>query len=185
MNPRVQEVLEILARNCASLHNFSILLQTNAFDVLMRSSERRTSEEAAGLPSPINSPRNKKEELWNAIVLFLNDRNLKWQSKEVTTSGQALVKALVSTLWYIDGHHDVFGQRGFEIPKLFEGFQKYNTPQLSKHRKRERGNLSATEIQTLCNELFGCLQGVYWVRPQWVAFKEDVEQLAIFNVKIC
>ena len=92
--------------------------------------------------------------------------------------GNSFVQALTDTLWTVDGHHDVFSSQGFALPKLFHAFNGYNCPELSKHRKRSRGNLSSSVLQSLSSHLFHCLQGCYWDRENWKQLKPAVEKLA-------
>ena len=53
----------------------------NAFQILMASQARRMSQT---LPSMITEPRNKKEELHNAIIQFCEKDNLCWTPSELT-----------------------------------------------------------------------------------------------------
>ena len=43
---------------------------------------------------------------------------------------------------YIDGHHAAFENRSFPLQEVFNHYSGYNTPELSKHRKRKVGNMS-------------------------------------------
>ena len=92
--------------------------------------------------------------------------------------GSSLVQALTDTLWMVDGHHDVFSKQGFSLPAFANEFVGYNCPEMSKHRKRSRGNLSCSSLQSLQTHLFDCLQCPYWERESWKALKPDVEKLA-------
>ena len=66
------------------------------------------------------------------------------------------MKAMVDTLWQIDGQHDIFKSRNFPISSCFHLFSGYNQPHLSKHCKRERQNMSFTQL-SLCDSLFGSM----------------------------
>ena len=63
------------------------------------------------LPSTIAEPRNKKQHLRNDVISFLSNQELKWHGSEIPSSGEAFMKAMVDTLWQIDGQHDVFKSR--------------------------------------------------------------------------
>ena len=41
----------------------------------------------------------------------------------------------------------MFKDRGFQIPGVFSCFTGYNTPEASKHRKRQVGNMSGVEAE--------------------------------------
>ena len=130
------------------------------------------------LPPKIAEPKNKKQQLRNDVISFLSNKELKWHGSEIPSSGEAFMKAMVDTLWQIDGQHDVFKSRNFPIPSCFDSFNGYNQPHLSKHRKRDRQNMSSTSLRVSADSLFGCLQGVYWEQRGWKEFKPNVEKLA-------
>ena len=130
------------------------------------------------LPSTIAEPRNKKQQLRNDVISFLSNQELKWHGSEIPSSGEAFMKAMVDTLWQTDGQHGVFKSRNSPFPSCFDSFNGYNQPHLSKHRKRERQNMSSTSLRLSADSLFGCLQGVYWEQRGWKEFKPNVERLA-------
>lgn len=130
------------------------------------------------LPDTITNPKTNKQKLMNNVILFLAEKDCKWRNSEVSSAGQSLVNALTDTLWMIDGHHQVLGSQGHKIPTTFGQFVGYNKPELSKHRKRQVGNLSSSVLRSLSSHLFHCLQGGYWHRSAWVQMKDDVEGLA-------
>lgn len=127
------------------------------------------------LPQTIADPKTKKQKLYNDIIQFLSG---KWRSDEVATVGTAFVRALVDTLWAIDGLHSVLASRNVMIPSIFHPFTGYNLPQMSKHRKRTIENLSSTQLRICADSLFGCLQGGYWEQSGWRNLKPAVEELA-------
>ena len=116
----------------------------DAFAILMRSSRLLAQPT---LPSTIAEPKNKKQQLRNDVISFLSNKGLKWHGSEIPSSGEAFVKAMVDTLWLIDGQHDFFRSLNFFIPSCFDSFNGYNQPHLSKHRKRERQNMSSTSLR--------------------------------------
>ena len=129
------------------------------------------------LPSLVEEPRTNKQKLWNDIIRFLSEKSCKWKNAELSSCGSGLLHALTNALWYIDGQHDVFQKQGYPIPTSLSVFVNYNRPDLSKHRKRERGNMSCTVLKSLSSHLFACLQGVYWSRDHWKEIKPSIEQL--------
>ena len=55
----------------------------------------------------IAKPRNKKQQLRNDIISFLSNQELKWHGSEIPSSGEAFMKAMVDTLWQIDGQQEI------------------------------------------------------------------------------
>ena len=104
----------------------------NAFQIMMASQlvQRKLSEP----PLPINTPKNKKDKMFNDIVTLFNQKKWKW-SNEGDTHGKKFINDLRDALWYIDGHHSILEQRSCSIPEPFNKFVGYNTPEKSKHRK--------------------------------------------------
>ena len=73
-------------------------------------------------------------------------------------------------MWYLDGHHDTITEKAPKIPELFaKRFVGYNCPELHKHRKRAKGNLSHSELSRHALSLQDKLQAS-WFRNE--AFKE-------------
>ena len=146
----------------------------NAFDVLQEGQRRL---EAKKLPSHIE-PKNKKHKLRNDIIDMLDQNALLFKHGEVSSHGEQLVHSLTDTLWYIDGHHEVFKGQNLTIPNCFDTFCGYNKPEASKHWKREIGNMSFEVLKHSSRQLFSCLQASYWDRQGWSTFRDSVEQLA-------
>lgn len=138
----------------------------------------RTELSRKSMPDPVEEPRTNKQKLWNDVIKFLQENNCKWKNAEIQSSGYNLVQALTNALWVIDGHRQVFKRQGYPIPATFDTLVNYNRPELHKHRKRERENLSSSVLKSLSSHLFTCLQGTYWERDCWVPLKSNVEQLA-------
>ena len=140
------------------------------------------------LPATVAEPRNNKQKLRNDFIAFLSNNDLKWHADKIGSSGEAFMKAIIDTFWLIDGQYDVFKSRDHPIPSSFHSFTGYNQPQPSKHRKRERENMSCTSLRLCADTRFGCLQGVYWEQSGWKEFKSDVVLLANyvdFVVELC
>ena len=101
-----------------------------------------------------------------------------WNQFDVDGAGISFVSAVVDTLWYIDGHHQVFEKQGLKIPDIFSQFIGYNVPEASKHRKRSAMNMSQCTIHSHSASLFGHLQGLYWTHPKFAILKQATEELA-------
>ena len=163
-------------RALSSIKNVSFCYPgLNAFSVLMNSARQL---QAPSLPNRISEVTNQKQKLRNYVILFLEGRQLAWQRSEVVGVGEGFVKALVDTLWYVDGHHHVVKNRSHEVPESLQHFTGYNVPESSKHRKRKVQNLSEGTICEFSNRLFRCLQGNYWESSGWKDLKLDIQSLA-------
>ena len=147
----------------------------NALQVLMCSARLL---QAPSLPNRISEVTNRKHKLYSDIITYLEERQLMWKKEEVTGVGETLVKTLVDTMWYIDGHHHVLKNRSNKIPESLEQFTGYNVPEVSKHRKRTLQNLSECTLRQLSNRLFTCLQATHWERSGWESLKSVIQALA-------
>ena len=110
----------------------------NAFDVLMQS--QAAQSQRVKLPPRIDS-RHKKDKLFNDLVDLFEEKGWTW-ADGCNTLGKSFLLKLQDVLLYIDGHHAAFETRSLPIPAVFKQFSGYNTPELSKHRKRKVGNMS-------------------------------------------
>lgn len=119
---------------------------------------------------PVINVRNKRDELYNDLLLLLKSKDLHWESEEVQ-SGTATrtIQALRDALWYVDGSHSTLSERGCTIPALFQQFNGYNKPEQHKHRKRIPSSLSREMLLSHSQALFTCLQSPFWRRPLWFA----------------
>ena len=147
----------------------------NAFQIMF-ASQRRLNQRS--LPPRKEPVRTKKDKLRNDLLVLLEQNELSWKMCDVPSVGEQLIGNLTETLWYVDGHHDVFRSRGFQLPSVYSIFTGYNTPEASKHRKRQVGNLSGEIIANHAKHLFMCQQCSYWAIPAWHTFRDDVESLA-------
>ena len=73
------------------------------------------------LPEPIPE-HNKKDKLYNDLLKLTDQKSLKLSHGDVK-SGKRYFVNLISTLWYIDGHHNSLTDRGYKIPELFKRIQ--------------------------------------------------------------
>ena len=139
---------------------------------MLMSSQRQLSQHT--LPDMIADKLNNKQTLHNEVLIFLSSKGCSWDANEVESSGKSLVTAITDTLWTIGHHHRT---QGHSIPTCFTVFVGDNCSELSKHRKREVGNMSGSVLKSLSSHLFHCLQGLYWDRPNLLLLKLDVKQL--------
>ena len=146
----------------------------NAFSVLMQSSHLRSQP---GLPQKVPE-RNKKEKLYNDILMMLEEENVAFPGDEVESSGHAFLRVVVDSLWCLDGHHDALRKQGCPIPELFSHFNGYNMPEVSKHRKRTISNLSGSTLEMLSSSLYRNLQKPFWSYEKLKSLRKNTEQLA-------
>lgn len=145
---------------------------------LSQSSEGTACSESGrmGFLSPIRV-KNKKDALFNDLVaMFVSHKALLWED-EINSHGKKLISTLRDVLWHIDGHHATFAKRALTIPSLFQKFSNYNTPELSKHCKRQTCNISSDVLQAFVEDLCLILDSNYWERPHWKQIKPSVSQL--------
>lgn len=145
----------------------------SAVDIMMRA-QKEVDSKALPARKPEN---NSKDRLYNALLTFFEDRQVKWHSSEVQRCGTALLKGLLDLLWYIDGHHHVFNQQSCPIPSVFADFQGFNRPELHGHRKRDSAKMSRVELEAYCQAVYHCFLSDYWKRDHWMGLKPEVEQL--------
>ena len=146
----------------------------DALAILM-SSQRQMS--TPGLP-PCVSVRTKKDQLFNDFVGLLKEENVAFPANEINSSGQMYTKLMVDSLWYVDGHHDTLQKQSFPVPQFFQRFVGYNTPELSKHRKRRASNMSSTMLNTLASSLFQNLQAPFWSHSSFQRLLQHTQSLA-------
>lgn len=58
----------------------------------------------------------------NDVVDWCAEHGAGWTSHSME-SGQKVVKALTSALWYLESHYQKFEAQGLAIPKTFSSFQ--------------------------------------------------------------
>ena len=130
----------------------------SAFDVLMSSQWQLALQQ---YPDTIDSPRNRKDKLSNAIIAFFKKERLCWTSSEVAHGvAKNTTKMLTDALWFLDGHQATFCDRSCDIPVVFDQFTNFNCPELSKHRKRSSVSLSSECVCVCCVGAFcacGCV----------------------------
>ena len=130
------------------------------------------------LPPLIPQPRNKKEELHNAIIQLLEKDGLAWTSSEVDCGvAGTTVKTLTDVLWYVDGHQSKFSDRGCYIPPLFEAFAGYNKPELTKHRKRSSMTLSGKCMFHVCFICMICCVMLHLLKGSVCTFRKQSQDI--------
>ena len=115
----------------------------------------------------------------NAIINFLKSKNLLFPASTAHSTGKAFIKNLTDCLWYIDGHHETLKKQSCPVPEVFHQFFGFNTPELSKHRKRQIENLNFSVLKALTMSLFEHLLASFWNNSPWKEFQIQVENLAI------
>ena len=67
----------------------------------------------------------------------------------------------------MDGHYHIFDRVKRPIPSIFNSFNGFNGPELSKHRKRQTTNISADQLREYALDLSQLLLENYWERDNW------------------
>ena len=115
--------------NCEEEAGAEAVPVQNAFQIMM--ANQRSLSRRSQLPARIDRPRNNKDKLFNDLVDLFEEKNWKW-----CDGGDVHGKSFICTL------RDALEARQGPIPDPFNKFVGYNTPEKSKHRKRQVGNLS-------------------------------------------
>ena len=80
--------------------------------------------------------RNKRDEIYNDLLVYLKSKELLWTAEEVQSeTATRAVQSLRDVLWYIDGSHHTLNERGCTIPTVFRQCEGYNKLEQDKHRK--------------------------------------------------
>ena len=131
----------------------------SAFDVLTSSQQQLASRQH---PDTTDSPRNRKDELSDALMAFFKKERLCWTSSEVANSvARNTTRMLTDALWFLDGNQATFHDRSCDIPVVFDQFANFNCPGLSKHRKRSSVSLSSECVCVCCVCAFCACMGVF------------------------
>lgn len=146
----------------------------NVFDVLMRRQAALSQRDK--LPQRIDSC-NKKDELFNDLVDLFEEKGWTWVDGG-NTLGKSFLSKLWDVLWYIDGHHAAFENCSLPIPEALRQFSGYNTPELSKHRKRKVGNMSYDILISHVGYLKECLLTGWMQQQRWCALRGINDELA-------
>jgi hypothetical protein len=133
--------------------------------------EGNVAETSPVLFIPMINERNRKDSLYNRIILFFNSSSVAILEEEMPL-GIKLVTLLRDIFWYLDGHHHVFERVRCPISAVFGSFTGYNVPELSKHRKRLTRNISADVLCDFAISLSLILNENYWERNHWMNIKQ-------------
>lgn len=85
---------------------------------------------------------------------------------------------MVKCLWYLDGHYDKLKKQSCPVPELCLTFTGYNTPEISKHRKRQSSNMSASTLNSLASSLFRILQASFWSKTCFKRLHDQTQGLS-------
>ena len=146
----------------------------NAFQIMMAS--QLAQSKLNELPQPISTPKTKKDKMFNDLVTLFNEKKWKW-SDGGDTHGRKFIVNLRDTLWYIDGHHSILEHQSCSIPEPFNKFVGYNTPEKSKHRKRQIGNLSRDSLTKHVQALRQSQITSWMQQPRWRELRDCVGKL--------
>ncbi len=130
------------------------------------------------IPRKREPVRNRKDKLFNDVIDFLVEHKLSYSPAEAESCRKKLVNVLTDCLWHVDGSHDTLKAQSCPIPTIISRFGGYNTPEHSKHRKRNTSNLSSDTLKALSRSLFPLLHRNYWKRTPWLNFGKEVESVA-------
>ena len=121
------------------------------------------------------------ERLGNKILEYLFEKGCTFP-KSSGNIGKMFLLQLTLLLWYIDGHNITIERDCHKkIPQIFNKFKDFNRPELSKHRKREIGNLSSSKLSKLTINLKETIQCMSFIETrEWVEFK--VATLTLINI---
>ncbi|XP_019859353.1 PREDICTED: uncharacterized protein LOC109587561 [Amphimedon queenslandica] len=119
--------------------------------------------------------KTRKDKMFNVIVEFCQSNGLFWD--EPDRYGKPFLTDFCNTLWYIDGHHEVFASRSCSIPILFLSLSGFNKPELSKHRKRSISNMNREKLIEYATVLQEYATSSWIEQPQFTTFKPALFQL--------
>ena len=69
---------------------------------------------------------NRKLDLKNDIIDFLDKKKLGWSASYSQQCGKSFVNMLADVMWNIDGNHHTLHDRGHGVPALLGQFKGYN-----------------------------------------------------------
>ena len=141
----------------------------DAFSVLM------SSQREIQFVQRVSNPRNKKEELSNAVSSWLEKKGVGFQPTDLETKGKCLLSTLTDALWVIDGHSETLAGRSYAVPTEFAHFCGYNVPEASKHKRK---TLERTTVEVNARRLFELLEKPWMSKGRCSVIREPVEKLA-------
>ena len=117
-------------RYCVKAHEAYLAASTkvtrgssDTFSVLM------SSQREVQFVQRVCSPRNKKEELANAVSSWLERNGVSFQPTDMETKGKCLLSTFADALWVIVGYLEILAGRSHAIPPEFARFSGHNDPE--------------------------------------------------------
>ncbi len=155
----------------------------NAFEVMMVNQLAHSKKRE--LPSYLKEPKNNKDKLFNDLVRYFEEKEWKWMDGG-GTHGKRFITSLRDVLWYIDGHHSTFEDRYCKMSDPFDKFVGYNSPEKSKHRKRQIGNLSVDVLEDHVQTLKESQLTSWTQQPRWNELRDNVCKLTthLYEMKV-
>ena len=141
----------------------------NAFEALMTAQKRKVWPKFKNIERP-----NKKYELHNKIVRWLQDMGLGWDLAAASL-GENFVAALCNQLWHLDPHRPKLAERGCAVPEYWDQFKGFNIPAAHSHIPKR---LDRDELTTMTQQMFGVLEQVQH------CFKAPIIFINKYNLKI-
>lgn len=139
----------------------------------------RTTLELPLPPTAAARDRNGKHALKGRIHEWLQEKHLGWSRDSADAVGKEFLNAFTEVLWYIDGHKEILGSRGCNIPTEFiVVFFGYNVPEKSKHRKKDSANLSCDVLNHHAATLNHYLPCSWMKSIPWMPVREMLLQLS-------
>ena len=147
--------------------------QRSAFDVLMNSAREKV------LPLKLSSAGRSgglraTERLYNDLLEYLGHFSVGWSKDCVETTGKRFVSSLRDALWYLDGQHGKFAERGLALPTRLLQFEGYND---WRAKKTKQPQLSQDKLTQHINTLSDTLLSPWMIREPFKPVLEDVEKL--------
>ena len=84
------------------------------------------------------APVNKKLELKNVIIDWLEKNKLGWEASHAQQQGLGFLTCLANTLWMIDGNHKTLADPSCYVPDMFENLQGFNKPEFKKYKIKSK-----------------------------------------------
>lgn len=143
----------------------------SAADFLMRSAREKV------LPAKLSSTKMKStERLYNDLIDYLASLgpDVGWSRDCVETTGKRFVSILRDALWFMDGQHSKFLERGLVLPVHLSQFDGYND---WKAKKLKQPQLSQDKLTYHINTLSDTLLSPWILRQSFKPVFEDVEKL--------
>ncbi len=95
-----------------------------------------------------------KDKMKNKVIDLLEQKQLRWSSSYVDTTGRKFVDLLTDVLWCLDGCHKALEGRRLSVPHVFSEISGFNKPESHAHK---RVPMEATRLRTFSTSLFKIL----------------------------